>query len=507
MERESHILVHDIIDEHEERMKNVKKYYPFFRLCDQSLNQFQEGRYEGIDMGYVAMALLRFFIEENSFNDREVTYEGCEAFLRQLLFRDFDIALEDEGTAELIAHIFDKMTNEGRPFTFKYFEPKSRQMKQGRVRLIDSRYRDGEICYSISSDGIAFYLDTKETKDESKISIQQLLLEKMIRSKNFRGGADVIRRINSEVSRLMLRQNEILPLLGRNIFEGIKALEEFSEMGMKWFAEEQQLFDTNLELVNKALVQTRSEGGSQQAMEEIYYLNRELKRAMDRHEALLSACTHLQVQADEMMQKAKRSQFRTTMDFSDMLRRAMVQDDVRVLESMAAPLFGLKLRKTFQLERLEDLMTCEPEGTEKGEALPEGHKEDYIFEDEMEAERICHNHCLLLQVLFDTLLMKKEISLRELQHQYILRFTDNILKNGDYYAYLVHLCQKAFYDLSEIRKNPDTFLEEVMAELVLKDRKKEYEDLKFSLEFLPEDKILVGENSYLTNIKFERRGM
>ena len=89
-------------------------------------------------------------------------------------------------------------------------------------------------------------------------------------------------------------------------------------------------------------------------MEEIYYLNQELKKAMDRHEALLKTCTNLQVQADEMMLKAKRSRFRRTMDFSDLLRKAMEKDDIRLLEAMTSPLFGLKIRKTFQLGRLED---------------------------------------------------------------------------------------------------------------------------------------------------------
>ncbi|MDD3221862.1 MAG: hypothetical protein PHG07_05715 [Lachnospiraceae bacterium] len=507
MGRESHILIHDIIDEHEDRMVNLKKYYPFFKLCDHSLSQFKEGRYERIDMGYVTLAVLRFFIEENSFNDRDVTYGDYEAFLFQLLYRDFDFQESEENPAELIQYIFDKITNEGRPFYFDYYDPKNKRMKTGRSRLVESRYKDGEICYNISSDGIAFYLDTKETKDESKISIQQLLLEKMIRSKNFKGGVDVIRRINSEVSRLMLQQGEIVTLLSHNIFEGMKALEDFSESGLKWFAQEQKLFDENMQLVEKALLQAQTEGYNHQALEEIFYLNQELKKAMDRHEALLQACTSLQVQADEMMLKAKRSRFRRTMDFSDLLRQAMALDDIRVLESMTAPLFGLKIKKTFQLERLDDLLSCQADGEELGEQLLEGTEENYIYEDEIEEERIRHNHMLLLQILFDTLLTKKTITLENLHHLYIMKFTDNLLHNGDYFGFLAHLSQKPSYDLAQIRENPDTFLEEVMAELVIKDRKKEYEDLKFTLEFLPEERIMVDEDSYLTNIRFERRGM
>ena len=163
MRTESHILIHDIIDEHEERMVNLKKFYPFFRLCDHSLNQFREGRYERIDMGYVTMAVLRFFIEENSFNDRKVIYRDYENFLRELLVRDFDFEEDEDASAALIQYIFDKLTNEGRPFYFEYYDPKKRCMKQGRTRLLESSYQEGEICYSISSDGIEFYLETKET--------------------------------------------------------------------------------------------------------------------------------------------------------------------------------------------------------------------------------------------------------------------------------------------------------------------------------------------------------
>ncbi len=507
MGTESHILIHDIIDGHEERMNNLKKFYPFFRLCEHSLIQFRDGRYEDIDMGYVTMAVLRFFIEENSFNDRKVTYKAYEEFVKDLLRRDFDFEEDEASTSELIQYIFDKMTNDGRPFYFDYYEPKSKQKKTGRTRLIESSYQDGVIGYSISSDAIEFYLDTKESKDESKISMEQLLLGKMIRSRNFRGGVDVIRRINSEVSRLMLKQSEIVTLLSHNIFEGIEALEEFSKSGLKWFDEEQKLFDSNLELVKKALLKAREENYQPQTMEEIFYLNQELKRVMEKHEALLAACTELQVKADEMMLKAKRSRFRKRMDFSDLLRKAMEQDDVHLLESMVTPLFGIKLRKTFQLGRLDDLLLCRPEGTDIGETVAEGIEENYIYEDEIEDERIRHNHQMFLKILFDALIHKKTLTLDELHHLYVMKLTENVLHNGDYYAFLAHLAQKNEYPLARVKEKPDTFLEEIMADMVVKDRKKDYEDLRFTLEFLPDERIDLGEFGYLTNIRFERQGM
>lgn len=53
----------DIISDHRERMLNLKKYYPFFRLIDTSFSNFKDGKYEILDMGYIVMAVLRFFIE------------------------------------------------------------------------------------------------------------------------------------------------------------------------------------------------------------------------------------------------------------------------------------------------------------------------------------------------------------------------------------------------------------------------------------------------------------
>lgn len=98
------------------------------------------------------------------------------------------------------------MKNDGRPFSFVYYDPVDRIKKTSRVRLLESRIEDGVVWYSISPEGIEFYLDTKEIRDESRISVEQLLLEKMIKSKDFKGGTEVVRRINEEVKRLRIKK-------------------------------------------------------------------------------------------------------------------------------------------------------------------------------------------------------------------------------------------------------------------------------------------------------------
>ena len=112
----------DIISDHRERMLNLKKYYPFFRLIDTSFSNFKDGKYEILDMGYIVMAVLRFFIEENNFKEKDVTYPEYLDFLRLILKRDFGLDLNEQDSKEIADYIFDKIKNDGRPFEFSYFD-------------------------------------------------------------------------------------------------------------------------------------------------------------------------------------------------------------------------------------------------------------------------------------------------------------------------------------------------------------------------------------------------
>ena len=50
---QEHILVNDIIADHKERMLNLRKYYPFFKLSEVSFSWFKDGIYDNLDMGYI----------------------------------------------------------------------------------------------------------------------------------------------------------------------------------------------------------------------------------------------------------------------------------------------------------------------------------------------------------------------------------------------------------------------------------------------------------------------
>ena len=502
-------MLREIIEEHSDRIKNMKKYYPYFRLAETSLVQYRDGMFADLDMGYITLAVIRFFIEENNFKEKDVTYQEYYAFLKELLKRDFELELEKDEEQDLIAFLFDKLKNEGKPFSFDYYDPVDHKRKTMRSRFMDSKIEDGVVYYYITSDAIEFYLDTKEIKDESTINVEQLLLEKLINTQNFRGGTEVAKRINNEVGRLMRQKNEVLGILSYDVFAGVEAFEKFMGSTMRWFKEEQKLFARNSDLIHKALERAESDGEQgdyqsryYQAIDEIYQLELELKKAIARHSELLGACTSLQKKVGELVAKSKFAALKRSLDFKRMGQRLMERDRADLLEALIMPLFDIHTAKTIPLTRLEDLLIVNPEKTEAVEAVSEGEEQAYIYEDEIEDARIQKNYMLLFENLLQTLERKESFTLKEWQEQLKVQLGESVVRNADYYSFLVHLAQKKEYAVKQMIEKPDTFLEEAVK--VFLEEHKEYHEVSLALTMQPEDELFLGERMSVTNLLVER---
>lgn len=513
---ETYIMINDIMEEHHARMQNLRKYYPFFVLNETTFTQYKEGRFAELDMGYITMASLRFFINENQFNEQAITYEQYERFLTELLRRDFELQVEPEEEQELVAYIFDKIKNEGKPFEFHFFDPEDKKRKTARVRLIESDIREGVVEYRITSEGIEFYLDTKEIKDESKISIQQVLLEKMINAKNFKGGIDVVRRINSEVKRLVAQKEEVIELLGHDVFQGAKACEEYMATVARWFDEEQKLFAKNKALIEQTLSKATLEGAGKQettafykSLEEINKLETELKKTIHRHGELIRETTQLQDITDKMIHQAKLRKLRNVFDFQGSLQKLEQKDSPADMIYILAPLFTPKLEKSFSIKSIDNMLTYKTDNVDKGEkVVKEETNREFRYEDEKEDIRIAHNFGRIFYELLDQLTKKDRIELKEFNAILEIKYGEDFLSNGDYYAFLVHIAQKTEYSLRQLYEKPETFLENLVIEAFTEEEKERFWDMKFTLEFLVQEEIPItrGEREFtITNLLFVRR--
>ena len=531
---EKYIMIHDIMSEHKDRMLNLKKYYPFFVLCDTTFSQYKEGKYIDLDMGYITMATLRFFINENNFHESEITYDQYEQFLSEILRREFSLEAEPEEEKELIGYIFDKIKNDGKAFTFPYFDPEEKKKKTARVKLIDSRIVDGVVLYHVTTDGIEFYLDTKEIKEESNISVQQLLLEKMIQSENFAGGIEVVKRINNEVSKLALQKKEVLDLLSYDVFSGAKASEEYMETVAKWFDEEQKLFEKNRALIDKAFqkanaaqkeilqkegikkeYQSEAENGvfakdsasdgygssygktvstGSAMLREIHKLDTELKKTIIKHGELIKETIELQNIADEMIARAKLRRLRPVFNFRDALKKTMEENAPDKLGMLLMPLFMPKLTKTFAVESIDHLLESKIENQDYGEKIEKKEvNADYVFEDEIEEERIANNFARLFEELLEQLWKHGKTTLSELMAIYEIKFGKEIYRNGDMYSFLVHLAQKDRYDLKKMQDKQDTFLEGLVMNRLSVEKRDQYGNMVFTISFDAEHSLKFGD--------------
>ncbi|MCM1180871.1 MAG: hypothetical protein NC347_11475 [Clostridium sp.] len=520
---EKYIMIHDILSEHKDRMLNLKKYYPFFVLCETTFSQYKDGKYSHLDMGYITMATLRFLINENSFHESEITYEQYEEFMTEILQREFGLSVEKEEEKELIGYIFDKIKNDGRAFTFSYFDPEEKKKKTARVKLVDSRIVDGVVLYHVTTDGIEFYLDTKEIKEESNISVQQLLLEKMIRSENFAGGIEVVRRINNEVGRLALQKKEVLDLLSYDVFAGAKASEDYMATVAKWFDEESKLFEKNRALIDKAYKKANAapkepleqnaaaeEGtgdtaedaqgfhkmGQSAMLVEIHKLDTELKRTIIRHGELIKETIELQNIADEVIARAKLRKLRPVFNFRDALKKTMDKNTPERLGSLVAPLFMPRILKTFSVESIDRMLESRVENADYGEKVEKKQVDaDFVFEDELEEGRIANNYGKLFEELLEQLWKHGRTTLSELSAIYEIKFGKEIYKNGDLYSFFVHLAQKSEYDLKSMQNKQDTFLEGLVMDSLSMEKKEQYGKMKFAITFDAGKVLNLGDES------------
>lgn len=518
-----HVMINDIIAEHSARMQNLKKYYPFFVLSETTFSQYKEGKYAYLDMGYITMASLRFFINENNFHEKDITYEEYESFMGELLTRDFNVDESAEEKKQLILYIFDKLKNDGRAFEFKFYDPETRSNKVSRVKLIDSRIENGQVLYTITSDGIEFYLDTKEIKDESKINVSQLLLEKMISSNNFKGGIDVVKRINSQVIKLKQEKEQVLKLLGIDVFEGAKAYEQYMATTAKWFSEEQKLFAKNKALVDKAIERAAFEKNEEngavtlksKALEDISKLETELKKTIYNHSQLIAETMELQQVSDNIINRAKLRKLRPVFDFRQTIVKLMDGDSPELMAHVLMPLFAPRLNKSFSMKSIDNMLTLKSDDKAHVEKVEKNALDtDFEYEDEILDKKIGKNFARLFYELMDQLKKWNRVTLKELNGILEIKFGEEIFANRDYYAFLVHLAGKRAYSLKAIMEKQDTLLEEMVVANLTDEEKRTFEDMEFSIEFGEEQIELTsyleqektdGESFVVTDMIFERR--
>ena len=141
---------------------------------------------------------------------------------------------------------------------------------------------------------------------------------------------------------------------------------------------------------------------------------------------------------------------------------------VTPLENVIKHQFGLAIDKKFSLTNVDNMLTFKPDNGEKGEKIQQVDEENYIYPDELEDTRLKNIYGVFMDSLFEKVRREEEFTLGEWLEELGQGQETDVMKNGDIYSFIVHLCQKREYDLRQSVNKPDTFFEEIMREHYMK---------------------------------------
>ncbi len=497
---EEYEFISEMISDLDERNQFLKKYYPYFKIIGDGTKTFQSKSLEQFDVGFILLTTLRFLVEENNFKNRGVSYNEISDFLHYLVNKAYLVLLSETDKATLTEEIISMLTGSGQPYEYHYYNPVSQKRSISRITYMKGEIDPilGSLKYYITDSGIEFYLETKEIKELNKISIQQVLLEKMVSSKNFKGARQVVGRITNQVAKLHSMKREVLNLISFNPVEGDRLYEEFFVKSMEWFDREEDCFVNNLKAVENAREKISSLDGLD-TIREINALNDELKKASEKYGDLLSELVDLKKKVDDIRAARKIKVLKTTFDYRNVVDKMIAMDKSDSLEVLMNPFLEGKKKKFFDFKRIDSLLNFKVSQEEEMETVIEEDIREYIFDDVVEHERIKENHEKYIYCLYSLFLKSGEFTLNEYNEYLESVFTDKIFFNGDYFSFLIALSGKARYLEEEISEDVSA-LDEILK--VFREKTGHY--IPFEINFCPEENIVLKSGFQTTNFIFRR---
>lgn len=444
-------LIDQIVTNVDLRMDTLKKFYPFFKI---SLSRYKPEAFKTLsqlDLGYVVLGLFEFFIQEGTLKNRGVLYSEAKAFIKQLVETSYEVTLTLDEINRLTLDVFDKLRNEGMSyFEYPYYDPIVKRQTAKKIAYIKSEIKalDDKNYYYLTADGLEFFLRTKEFTDESKISIELILLRKMIQNNNFSAALDGVIRVNSYVSAHIARKYEILQQLVANGREGFESYKKYHVATQKCLSEETDLFKETSEFVRMTLKEYSDKIEKEQLMdkekkafETLKRIEVELKITLEKHMTLLREIADLIHAADELLEMSQASLFTEHFNFEHNLQKIIDQDDARFLHTVLSPLLMPKLPQLFNLELLDKMGTLRKPKEADQDMTINKEEANLISEESKVKERVNFNFDLLSKALLKQLLVTPRFDLEQFMTGLKLQYGEESILNPDLFSFILSLSQ------------------------------------------------------------------
>ena len=89
-------------------------------------------------------------------------------------------------------------------------------------------------------------------------------------------------------------------------------------------------------------------------------------------------------------------------------------------------------------------------------------QKEIIFEDELEEKRIADNYVFIMKNLISALHKKEAFTLEEFNLSMKNMYSENVLKNADYFSFFVNLCQKKKHITGGADMDSESFMDDIL---------------------------------------------
>lgn len=484
-------IVTDVINEIDAREDNIKIYYPYFII---SKKLKAESDSLGFDLAGVFIGLLSFLLYVGKLNSKKIEYQDIYDYVQYFIQTNYDKKLSEDKIKEIVNLILDVSQNNGTNFVFSYYSLKSKENKEKYIKYIEIRLgENGKLNYYITSQGIDFYLKTKEFPDAAQITINLLLFRKQIEKGSFNYAYDTVKRLNIEVKRKIEQKDLILEGLMYGGKEGIREYTRYHESVREQFNEEEELFGEVSTLVKNIYTEYLSKEGTKNLGEKerktldlIRKIEQELNKALNSHTKLLKEAIEMTKRHDEIIDMRVRSAFSEKFKFEQEFEKVISKENnPEKLLYFIKPFLLPKTSKSFNpMKAFESqrIYTVEPE-----EKITEEEQISQIETiDNITQKRVVHNFKFYFENLIALLKNKKQVTLQGFSNYIKENYGEKSLYNADFISFVIYVNNK-----KEINSQED----EIFAEFHFQ-----------PIKIIPEkEDIDLGNGLKITNITFERK--
>ena len=119
-------------------------------------------------------------------------------------------------------------------------------------------------------------------------------------------------------------------------------------------------------------------------------------------------------------------------------------------------------KKSFNLNYIDEALTMRPARYEELEKVSVKKQKEIIFEDELEEKRIADNYVFIMKNLISALHKKEAFTLEEFNLSMKNMYSENVLKNADYFSFFVNLCQKKKHITGGADMDSESFMDDIL---------------------------------------------